>query len=168
MNRFVHVPVRILTLLAFVISSPALAQGAAQISGIGYWPSSGQCNDPEGAGSDYAVVLTGDLQGCHYTFVETATCSPGGGYVEAGHEVFVGQYQGQSGTFETTYRFTAKYNNCTDLIEMAGRCQHPIIVGSGTGVFEGMTGRLDLRDDVVAGNFPYRGHLNRVSAGPPG
>lgn len=169
MKRFTFLSVTILTLLTLILPSTAFAQGAAQISGIAYWPSSGQCIDPEGVGSDYAVVMTGDLQGCHYTFVETAVCSPGGSYVETGHEIFVGQYNEESGTFRTTYRFTAKFNDCTNLIEIAGRCQHPIIEGSGTGVFEGMTGRLDLRDDVVAGNFPYIGHLKQVTAtSPPG
>jgi hypothetical protein len=168
MKRFTFLSVTILTLLTLIFPATAFAQGAAQISGTAYWPNPGQCADPEGVGSDYAVVMTGNLQGCHYTFVETSVCSPGGGYVETGHEVFVGQYNGEAGTFKTTYRFTAKYNNCNDFVEVAGRCQHPIIVDSGTGVFEGMTGRLDLRDDVVAGNFPYRGHLNQISASPPG
>lgn len=169
MKRFAYLPVMVLTLLALVIPSPALALGATQISGIAYWPNPGQCADPEGAGSDYAVVMTGDLQGCHYTFVETSVCSPGGGYVETGNEIFVGRYNGESGTFRTTYRFTAKYIDCANFVgEVAGRCQHPIIEGTGTGVFKGMTGRLDLRDDVVAVNFPYRGHLNQSPARPPG
>jgi hypothetical protein len=150
--------VTILTLVALIIPSPALAQGATQISGIAYF-ATGQCNDPEGEGSDYAVIMTGDLQGCHYTFIETAVCSPGGAYNETGTEIFVGQYNGETGTFRTTYRFTAKYNDCVNLVEMVGRCQHPIIEGSGTGVFTGMTGRLDFKDDIAAGNFPYRGHL---------
>ena len=164
MKRFESVSVTILLMLTLLLPSTAFALGAAQISGIAYWPGTGQCTDPEGAGSNYAVVMTGDLQGCHYTFVETSVCSPGGAYSETGHEIFVGQYKGQSGTFKTTYRFSAKYNNCVDLKEKVGRCQHPIVAGSGTGVFQDVTGRLDLKDDVVAGNFPYRGHLNLVHA----
>jgi hypothetical protein len=163
MKRFGYLSVMIVTLLALTIPSSALAAGATQFSGIAYWDVSGQCNDLEGF--SYVVVLTGDLQGCHYTFVENATCSPSGAYNETGHEVFVGTYNGQAGTFETTYRFTAKYNNCTDFQELQGRCQHPIIDGSGTGVFEGMTGRLDMRDNTVGGvavDFPYRGHLYPV------
>jgi hypothetical protein len=31
--------------------------------------------------------------------------------------------------------------------------------GSGKGIFEGVTGRLDVKDDVTVRNFPYRGHL---------
>ena len=164
-RRSAFLMVKVLTVvtvlsIAFTAASPALAQAATQISGIGYWPGPGQCTDPEGAGADYSVILTGDLQGCHYTFVEISVCSPGETYNETGHEIFVGWYNGERGTFETTYRFTAKYADCEAFAgEVAGRCTHPIIVDSGRGVFEGMTGRLDLKDDVVAGNFPYRGHL---------
>jgi hypothetical protein len=132
-------------ILAFSVASPALAAGATQISGIAYWPGPGQCTDPEGEGADYAVIMTGDLEGCHYTFVETSVCSPGESYNETGTEIFVGQYNGGTGTFSTTYRFTAKYEDCPSFAgEVVGRCQHPIVVRSGRGVFEGMTGR-DLR-----------------------
>jgi hypothetical protein len=104
--------------------------------------------------------MTGDLQGCLYVFVETAECSPSGTYRETGNEIFVGQYNGGAGTFRTTYKFEAKYQDCPNLVgEIVGRCQHPIIAGSGNGVFAGVTGRLDFKDDIEAGNFPYRGHL---------
>jgi hypothetical protein len=116
-----------------------------------------QCDD---LGADYALFLTGDLTGCWYVFSEMADCSPSGTYRETGHELFVGQYNGVEGTFETTYRFTAKYEDCPNLItEIFGRCQHPIVEDSGMGVFAGVTGRLDFKDDIEAGNFPYRGHL---------
>ena len=134
--------------------------GATQISGIGYFAGPAECNDPEGQGSDYDLIMTGDLEGCHYVFVETASCSAGGTYNETGTETFVGLYNGAPGTFETTYRFTAKYTDCANLVgEIVGRCQHPITAGSGEGVFEGVTGRLDFKDDIEMGNFPYRGHF---------
>jgi Protein of unknown function (DUF3224) len=141
--------------------SPALAEGATQISGIGFFPVPGECDDPpEGVVSDYAVVMTGDLEGCLYTDVKTAESSPSGTYRETGTEFFVGSYSDGSGTFETTYRFEAKYEDAsTQTGEIFGRCQHPIVEGSGTGIFEGVTGRIDMKDDVEAGNFPYRGHL---------
>jgi hypothetical protein len=141
--------------------SPALAEGATQISGIGFFPDPGECDDPpEGVVSDYAVVMTGDLEGCLYTDVKTAESSPSGTYRETGTEFFVGSYSDGSGTFETTYRFEAKYEDAsTQSGEIFGRCQHPIVEGSGTGIFEGVTGRIDMKDDVEAGNFPYRGHL---------
>ena len=134
--------------------------GATQFSGIGFYAEPGACNDPEGQGSDYVLTMTGDLQGCHYVFVETATCSPGGAYSETGTETFVGLYNGAPGTFRTTYLFTATYSDCANLLgEIAGRCQHPIVAGSGEGVFEGVTGRFDMQDDIEAGSFPYRGHF---------
>ena len=139
---------------------PVFTRGATQISGIGFFAEPGQCNDPEGQGSDYVLIMAGDLEGCHYVFVETARCSAGGAYSETGTETFVGLYNGAPGTFKTTYLFTAKYRDCANLLgEIAGRCQHPLIAGSGEGVFEGVTGRIDMKDDVETGNFPYRGHF---------
>ena len=68
--------------------------------------------------------------------------SPSGTYRETGTELFVGSTSEGAGTFETTYRFEAKYEDPTDpATEIFGRCQHPIVKGSGTGIFEGVTGR---------------------------
>ena len=144
--------------LAFPAQSRA--NGATQISGIGTYAAPGACLDPVGGGADYILSFTGDLSGCDYTFVETSRCSEGGAYYESGTETFVGTYNGQFGTFRTNYVFTAKYRDCPNFVgEIAGRCQHPIMAGSGTGGFDGVRGRFDIRDDVEAGNFPYRGHL---------
>jgi hypothetical protein len=147
--------------------SPALAEGATQISGVARFAEMGvQCVDPDpegpGAGADYALVMTGDLEGCLYTFVNPATeSSPSGTYRETGTETFVGSYMGEPGTFETTYRFEAKYEDVgpPPTGEIFGRCQHPIVEGSGTDVFLGVSGRLDFKDDVETGEFFYRGHL---------
>jgi len=142
--------------------SPALAGGATQISGVGFYADDVTCDDLEGEGADYdyALVMYGDLEGCLYTFVETAVSSPSGTYRETGTEIFVGRYNGEAGTFGTTYQVEAKYQDCPNLVgEIFGRCQHPIIAGSGERVFEGVTGRFDIKDDIEAGNFPYRGHL---------
>jgi hypothetical protein len=164
-GRSTHIWLRALVVLALygvvlAIPSGVLAGGATQISGIGVNATVEECDDPEGQGADFALKMSGDLEGCHYVFVETAECSPSGTYLETGTEIFVGDYNDEPGTFETTYRFTAKYENCSELIdEIVGRCQHPIIAGSGRGVFEGVSGRLDFKDDIAAGNFPYRGHL---------
>lgn len=137
--------------------SPALADGATQISGVGYLDTDDIC-DSASVGADFAVIMTGDLDGCLYTFVETAQSSPSGTYLETGTELFVAS--DGTGTFETTYRFEAKYENVEKLSgEIFGRCQHPIVEGSGTGSYEGVTGQLYFKDDVVAGNFPYRGQL---------
>ena len=61
------------------------------------------------------------------------------------------------------FRFEGKFEGCDNGAfvgaEIFGRCQHPIVDGSGEGVFEGVSGRLDFKDDVELVNFPYRGHL---------
>jgi hypothetical protein len=139
--------------------SPERAGGATQISGLGSYDA--RC-DPTSVEPDasYAILMTGDLEGCLYTFVETAESSPSGTYRETGTELFVGSTSEGAGTFETTYRFEAKYEDPTDpATEIFGRCQHPIVVGSGTDIFEGVSGILLFKDDIEAGNFPYRGHL---------
>src|SRR5215210_1465990 len=153
------------TLLALILAAPsALAGGATQISGVGVFddpPPQAVCNDPldpEDPVPNYALVMTGDLEGCLYTFVETAVSSPSGTYRETGTELFVAS--DGSGTFETTYRFEAKYEDVNDpTTEIFGRCQHPIVEGSGTGIYEGVSGILFFKDDVETGEFFYRGHL---------
>lgn len=151
--------VLVLVSVAVTLPFPALAAGATQISGIGFFASDEQCPDTAALGADFAVILTGDLEGCLYTFVETAVCSPSGAYRETGHELFVAEGS-MDDTFGTTYRFEGKYQDCANLAgEIVGRCQHPIVKGSGTGDFAGVTGRLNFKDDIAAGNFPYRGHL---------
>jgi len=162
-HRLIFLAVIALTVAALIsvalrVPSSALAGGATQISGIGYVPGSNECTDLP-PGYDFATKMTGDLEGCVYTSVETSVCSPSGVYRETGHELFVGQGGGND-TFGTTYQFEAKYQDCANLVgEIVGRCEHPIVEGSGTGVYEGVTGRLDFKDDIEAGNFPYRGHL---------
>lgn len=136
-----------------------LNNGATQISGLGVFAE--ECEYEDGEGSpDFALYLEGDLHGCLFVFVETYDCTPSGTYIETGREHFIGEYNGEMGSFWTNYRFEAKYEDCPALMgEIFGRCQHPIEAGSGEGVFEGVSGRIDFKDDIEAGNFPYRGHL---------
>jgi hypothetical protein len=137
--------------------SPALAGGATQISGVAFFDEADTC-DSASVGADFALLMTGDLEGCLYTFVETSESSPSGTYRETGTELFVAS-EG-AGTFETTYRVEAKFEDVANFSgEIFGRCQHPIVEGSGTGIYEGVSGRIDIKDDVEAGNFLYRGHL---------
>lgn len=152
-------------------------QGANQINGtagivaVGEWTA--QCPEPEGY-EDFSFLTlyldSGNLQGCWYTLVEDYSFSPNADaspvvYHETGREVFIGDLYDDAGnwlgdgTFETTYRFTGKYEDASLSVEIHGRCQHPIVSGSGTGVFEGMTGRVDFKDDVETGVLYYRGHL---------
>jgi hypothetical protein len=152
-------------ILALILAAPAaLAGGATQISGVAYYADDARvhvtCDDPRGEGADYVpLVMTGDLEeGCLYTFIETSAFSPSGTYRETGRELFVSS-DGAS-TFRTTYRFEGKYEDLNDpATEIFGRCQHPIVEGSGTGIYEGVSGTLLFKDDIEAGNFPYRGHL---------
>jgi hypothetical protein len=148
--------------------SPERAGGATQISG-----DAPPLDSPEVAADcpplpvdpvdpveyQYALVMHGDLEGCLYTHFEPGVSSPSGTYRETGTELFVGVYKGEVGTFKTTYRFEAKYDLSGEIF---GRCQHPIVEGSGTGVFEGVTGILFFKDIIEAENAPYylyRGHL---------
>jgi hypothetical protein len=147
-----------MALISAVFTAPALAAGVTQISGIGTYVGSEECTDLQGA--SYIYTMTGNLTGCVYASIETSRCTQGGAYFEMGTETFVGLYNGQPGTFRTNYVFTGTYLDCPNFIgEIAGRCQHPIAAGSGTGVFEGVRGRYDMKDDVETGDFPYRGHL---------
>jgi hypothetical protein len=161
-RRLTNVTLTILTIMAligavFAAPLPARSDGATQISGIGTYIGSGACTD---LGADYTYIMTGDLAGCVYASIEDSRCTAGGAYYETGTETFVGVYNGQPGTFRTNYVFTATYQDCSTFVgEIAGRCQHPIAAGSGTGVFEGVRGRYDMKDDVETGDFPYRGHL---------
>ena len=165
-RRFTTSALATLTMMALISAvfagpSPTRSQGAKQIAGVGFFALEGECTDAEGNGSSYNLTLTGSLTGCHYVFVEESRCLASGAYYESGTETFVGTYNGQYGTFRTTYVFTAKYLNCETFAgEVAGRCEHPFINDSGTGVFEGIKeARIDMRDDVKEGNFPYKGHL---------
>ena len=150
----------VLTVSSSVYAGP---RGATQIEGVGRFAvASDNCTDLVGA--DLVLKMTGDLDGCHYIFVQEATCSPSGTYNESGVETFVGNYMGTPGRFDTTYLFTAKFVDCPNLVgEIWGRCEHPIVAGSGTGVFDGVTGRFDIKDDVDAlvFPFPYTGHLRK-------
>jgi hypothetical protein len=146
-----------------VTSSANKGSGATQIAGVGFYAASNEC-DYETQGAAYAIKMTGELQGCLYAFIDEYECSPSGTYREEGREYFVGTYNGQPGTFWTTYKFEAKYDGCSPDgapmgAEIFGRCQHPVVAGSGTGVFNGVSGQINFKDDIEAGNFPYRGQL---------
>lgn len=144
-------------------SSSLRVNGATQVSGIGYFDAEDECNS--GAeGATYAIEMKGDLEGCLFIFIDEYKCNSSGAYYEEGREHFIGTYKGEFGSFWTTYKFTAKYEGCNEDgsylgLEIFGRCQHPLVKGSGEGVFAGATGRLDIKDDINAGNYPYRGHF---------
>jgi len=135
--------------------------GAAQIAGIGVPDVNGACD--RGVTEIFPpMVMSGDLNGCWYLDSFSGTSHPSGTYQETGAETFIGCLADGTtcGTFSTTYRFEAKY--APDGSEIFGRCQHPIVSGSGTAGFQGVSGRVDFKDDLDAKVFRYRGHLKGV------
>ena len=142
----------------------AASAGAAQIGGIGTFDLAQEICDRGVAEEVFPPsVMTGDLNGCWYTDSFTGRSHPSGTYQETGTETFVGCLADGTtcGTFGTTYRFEAKF--APDGSEIFGRCQHPIVSGSGTEGFEGVSGRVDFKDDVDAGLLRYRGYLKGVA-----
>jgi hypothetical protein len=123
-------------------------------------------------GSDLALAMTGDLEGCWSVFVEGFNCRELNGYdlyFERGREVFVGKLHGQQGRFRTTYTLeTAMAKGfCQSFdftLEVAGGCDHKIHGRSG--VFEGAEGRVKFLDVItnVTGD-PVTGAFNAGSGG---
>jgi hypothetical protein len=133
-------------------------------------------------GSDLALAMTGDLEGCWSVFVEGFKCKELKDfdlYLENGREVFVGKLRGNRGRFVTDYTLEAVmakgFCQTFDFTqEVAGGCNHKIHGRSG--VFEGADGRIKFLDvitgvtgDPVTGefqagigpnNFPYYGRIN--------
>jgi hypothetical protein len=148
--------------------TPEHSKQVTRISGIGYPSDATDCDDavtgPDGQAPDIYTRLEGDLEGCQYAFIATHRCTPSGVYIETGTETYVFDGSKGQGTFDTTYVFIGRFEGCgadgfPTGAEIAGGCNHPIVPGTGTGDFAGVKGRILFRDDVVAGNFPYTGHL---------
>jgi hypothetical protein len=142
-----------------LVLAPSAHAAMDQISGVGVLAGEGECTSPPGTFTEYTLVMSGELVGCLYTDILTAETKPSGVYLETGVETFVGSVNGGlPGTFTTTYKFEAKF--APDGSEIHGRCQHPIVDGSGTGGFEGASGRINFKDDVETGEFFYKGHID--------
>lgn len=109
----------------------------------------------------FTVILEGDLVGCLFTKFPPDSFHerPSGVYEEHGEEVIVACLQGgPCGRLFTSYHFTAKFDE--DGNQVYGRCQHPVVGADGG--FEGTTGRLDFKDNIIDGlavDFSFRGHL---------
>lgn len=164
-QRLALLGVMMVGLTGTALSAPVSAAGTTQISGEGTYDVTGsQCGTPPAGFADFTpLILTGDLEGCLYSDIVTSTDhgTPSGIYIETGRELIVGSLNGGPvGTFITTYRFESKWDpEVSTGVEVKGRCQHPIVTGSGTGGFAGATGRLDFKDQVSTGQFFYRGHI---------
>jgi hypothetical protein len=164
-----RVAVLVVLVVGLIVALAAPAPAATnQVSGVGIFDTTGQCPDPPTGYEDFTslppLVMTGSLEGCWFTKIVTAkdNGTPSGVYQERGEEVFVGSLAGgPGGTFATTYKFTSKWDpDVSTGSEVRGRCEHPIVAGSGTGSFEAATGRVDFKDNVVTGEFIYRGHIS--------
>ncbi len=142
-----------------LVAAPASA-AATVVTGAQTPVFSGPCFD---AAAAFSTTMEGGLVGCWYidTFVLTGE-HPSGTITASGTEHFVGCLDvggdgtcgaDPTGTFDTTYTFTAKYD--VSGAEIHGRCSHPIV--SGTGGFEGVSGIVEFTDDVTTGVSYYTG-----------
>lgn len=153
--------------LIVALAAPGSA-ATNQLSGVAVFDTTGVCPEPPTGYEDFTdlppLVMTGSLDGCWYTKILTTkdNGAPSGIYQERGEEVFVGSLNGgPEGTFAATFKFTSKWDpDVSTGSEVHGRCQHPIVAGSGTGRFAGATGRVDFKDEVTTGEFLYRGHIS--------
>lgn len=124
------------------------------------------------AESDYAILLTGDLEGCLNTFIQGFKCKELEHYdlyLEEGREVFVGKFRGKQGRFRTTYTFDAAYAKgfCQSFdlsLEVGGGCNHKI--NGGSRVFEDAEGLIKFIDVIanVTGD-PLTGEFNAGTGG---
>lgn len=156
----------IVSMIPLLLLSPVPAHAATQLSGDAQYDAE-ECPGPPAGYEDFVdfpgFALVGSLEGCLYTNVLDSRETASGIYLEVGEEVFVGSLAGgPEGTFATTYRFESRWDpDIATGVELHGRCQHPIVAGSGTGGLEGATGRIDFKDiigDTVT--YVYRGHIS--------
>lgn len=136
------------------------------------------------AGSDFALRMTGNLEGCLSIFVQGSTCKELADfdhYTERGREAFVGKLRGKQGRFTTNYTVDAAYakgfcqSKSLDVsLELSGSCIHKIHGRSG--VFtdgEGVFTLFDVITNVTgdpntgvftagsgANNFLYSGRIH--------
>ena len=111
----------------------AASDGSTAISGNSVFSGCGA------AGSDFALLMTGDLEGCLSIFVQGYTCKELKGfahYTERGREAFVGTLRGKRGRFATSYTVDAAYAQgfCQSFdysLELSGSCKHHIQGRSG-------------------------------------
>jgi len=149
------------------VGADRVEAASADLSGVARYDSSHTtCLAPPVGYEDYdnpPILFTGSLEGCLYFKIDASTDNgaPSGVYIEQGREVFVGTLnRGAPGLFTTTYKFESKWDpDVSTGDEVKGRCQHPIVAGSGTGGFAGATGRFDFKDVVSDGSILYRGHI---------
>jgi hypothetical protein len=160
-------------MLSAGLAIPVAAQGVAQVEGtaVPYPAAPATCNPGASGPVDYILAMpagSGDLVGCLYGSVQSGAISPAGTVSQWTVETFIGCLDNRCGSFQLQAHITSKFEEAPPVGQLFGRCQHKIVAGSGTGDFEGLTGRLDFKDiisrnadgDVVGVVFDYRGHLS--------
>jgi hypothetical protein len=123
-------------------------------------------SDCGAAGSDLALLMTGDLKGCLSVFIQSYTCDElpdFDHYTERGRESFVGTWRGKQGRFATRYTVDAAYGKgfCQSLdytLELSGSCTHHIDGRSGVfaeadGVFTLFDVITNVTGDPLTGSF---------------
>jgi hypothetical protein len=174
-RRAGYVVASALSTVIMASGNPALAtgDGSIRISGNSVYSDCGV------TGSDFALVMTGDLEGCLSIFVQGYTCREVNGfahYTERGREAFVGNLRGKHGRFTTNYTIDAAYASgfCDSFdysLELSGSCIHHI--HGKTGVFADREGVYTMFDvvtnvtgDPVTGEFaPGSGGNNFLYVG---
>jgi hypothetical protein len=176
-------------LAAAAISTVLMASGnAALAAGDGSRRISGNStfSDCGVDGSDFALLFTGDLNGCLSIFVQGYSCKELNGfahYKERGREAYTGTWRGGKGRFTTTYTVDAAYAQgfCDSFdfsLELSGSCTHHITGRSGIfadteGVFTMFDVITNVTGDPVTGafaagsggnNFLYSGRIRPVDA----
>ena len=173
-------------LIAIALASMMVAGGSAASAGGDKKPvfvsGNSTFSDCGLTRSDYALSLTGDLEGCWSTFIKGFKCKALADYdlyLEKGREVFVGKYHGKQGRFRTTYTFEGAYakgfcQSFDPALEVGGGCNHQ--VNGVSRVFADAKGLIKFID-VIAGvtgdpttgefhagtggnNFPYYGRID--------
>ena len=120
---------------------------------------------------DFAIELSGDLNGCLHIVPGSYTCSELNGfdqYNERGTELFEDE-DGSSG-FRTRYTLEARFspgfcNSFNFALQITGGCLHTIVNASGRGKYRGAKGTITFSDVIPdpgesgATNFLYHGDL---------
>ena len=174
------------TFAAAAISTVIMASGNAALAADGSRRISGNStfSDCGVDGSDVALLLTGDLEGCLSVFVHGYSCKELNGfahYKERGREAFTGTWRGGKGRFTTNYTIDAAYAQgfCESFdfsLELSGSCTHHITGRSGVfadteGVFTMFDVITNVTGDPVTGafaagsggnNFLYSGRIGPV------
>ena len=144
--------------LALAAAAPAGAS-TVQLSGVQ------TLTDPATGTFD----MEGSLIGTWYTLsFEVTGVHPSGTLQATGTELFDGcldldadgacTTEDPSGTLSFEMKFSGKFVPPDFLVELHGRCQHPIV--SGTDDFAGATGVIHFKDIPPGGVATYNGHIS--------